>query len=87
MGLTMQTNDDLKARYFELMNRFNQLGQLVPSVKEIQREIDAGKPGVKTVTAKMVLTEMQTIKAQMDSIGRRAVRMELKAKQLKGATA
>ncbi len=55
----------LKVRYFELMERYCQLGRLLPSEDEIQED------RMKSAEAKVVLAEMSKTKAAMDAIAKR----------------
>jgi hypothetical protein len=71
----MTTNEERKARFFELMARFCQLGRLLPPAPEIE-------DGERHDDAKVILAEMKTVKAEMDAILKAAKRQESPATRM-----
>ncbi len=50
------TSDERKARFFELMQRFNELGRLLPDPESFDASDAAVVAEVKVITAEMVAT-------------------------------
>ena len=60
----MPNEDDRKRKYFALMERYNQLGLLLPAP-------DAFDPtdAAALVEARMVIAEMNKVRAEMEALG------------------
>jgi len=61
MGMTTEENEQRKARFWQLVQRHNQLGRLLPALEEIQageRHDDAG----------LILDEMHKVQRQIDAL-------------------
>jgi hypothetical protein len=57
----MMENDDRKARLFALMERFNQLGRLLPS----EDDVSAGE---RIPEAKLIISEMKKVEAEIAAL-------------------
>jgi len=59
----MTSTDQQRSPFFALVERYCQLGQLLPNLADIDTDDAAGLAGIK-----MVLAEMAKTKAQMDAL-------------------
>jgi hypothetical protein len=62
----MKSSDDRKRKYFALMERYNQLGRLLPTPGDLDTDDAAA-----VAEARLILAEMNATQAKMDALSKR----------------
>ena len=63
---TMRRDEDRKRKYFALMQRYNQLGRLLPAPDDLDPD-DADA----VAEARLIIAEMDATRAKMDALPKR----------------